>query len=317
MAVDHVFLMQCVVTVCIIGIGIGLIFFPSYDGSFTTGVAMVSSMAGYWLPNPNRKQKNISNSGNSSGIETDPDSGNSDSNSNNTTTDTRNSLDVSNLTSNQASRRRPRNAQNYTNDIDDKGNDTNDIDDKGNDTNDDSHSVHINIGDSNGSKPKPKSKRMKGVSRSVMVSHHYGADDIGDGDNDKDNDSHSVHINTGDDNDPKPKPKSKRVKGVSRSVMVSHHYDADDIDDNGNDKDNDSHSVHINIGDNNDPKPKHERMKGVSKSIMKTVSKIESEVVPYIHVDGQSPHQNKRNHDIPSIENNDDSDSVNDAHIAV
>jgi hypothetical protein len=189
MTTDHVFIMQCVVTICMIGISTALIFFPPNDASFTIGIAMLSSITGYWFPNPNRKQQNSSNSDNSceteTGTETDSNSDNADTNSNNFTSDAENDLDLANR----------------------------------NDTN-------------------------------------------------------------------------------------------DDLDD-------DPHSVHINIGDDNTTKPK--RMKGVSSSVMETVSRMESEGVSYVHVDGQSHQQNKRNKkdDVSSAENNDESDGVNDAHIAV
>ena len=89
--------------------------------------------------------------------------------------------------------------------------------------------------------------------------------------------------------------------------------------DTDDDLDDDPHSVHINIGDDNTTKPKPKRLKGVSSSVMETVSRMESEGVSYVHVDGQSPQQNKRNKkdDVSSTENNDESDGVNDAHIAV
>ena len=54
---DGVFVMQCIVTLIMMGISTALIFFPPNDASFTIGIAMLSSITGYWFPNPNRKQK--------------------------------------------------------------------------------------------------------------------------------------------------------------------------------------------------------------------------------------------------------------------
>ena len=150
MAVDHVFFMQCLVTLCIIGISVALIFLQPNDGSFTIGIAMLSSITGYWFPNPNRKQQNSSNSNDTNNSNSNSNNSNN-SNSSNTDPETGNGIDFSNILSGLGRRRRRR--HNETNETNEK-NETCDGDhkDDGHDgPGDHSVSVNINIENDNGS----------------------------------------------------------------------------------------------------------------------------------------------------------------------
>ena len=81
---DNVFVMQCLVSILMMGISTALIFYPPNDASFTIGISMLSSITGYWFPNPQRKQKNENSSNNNAenGNSGSNDSGN-DNNSGN------------------------------------------------------------------------------------------------------------------------------------------------------------------------------------------------------------------------------------------
>ena len=56
MRFDKLFFMQSIISFVFMAIGIILIFYNADSTKFAIGVSMISSMVGYWLPNPNRKQ---------------------------------------------------------------------------------------------------------------------------------------------------------------------------------------------------------------------------------------------------------------------
>lgn len=54
MTIDNLFFMQASLSFVMVGIGSVLIFYESDETKFVIGTSMISSIVGYWLPNPNR-----------------------------------------------------------------------------------------------------------------------------------------------------------------------------------------------------------------------------------------------------------------------